>query len=67
METKLSTWQITLLRLGMPFPEYLLKFSAPAVFIALIVGVFVAFSAGTGLNLATQLILVAFLIAQPYQ
>ena len=60
METKLSTWQITLLRLGMPFPEYLLKFSAPAVFIALIVGVFVAFSAGTGLNLASQLILAAF-------
>ena len=60
METKLSTWQITLLRLGMPFPEYLLKFSVPAVVIAFIVGVFVAFSTGAGLSFTAKLILALF-------
>ena len=58
METKLqTTWQITLLRLGMPFPEYLMKFSGPAVLIALIAGAFVAWSTGSGLSIAGKIIL----------
>ena len=57
METKLTTWQITLLRLGMPFPEYLLKFSAPAVLLALLAGIFVSFSTGAGLSFFAKVIL----------
>ena len=60
MDTKLTTWQITLLRLGMPFPEYLIKFSAPAVLIAFIVGAFVALTAGTGLSIGGKIILTLF-------
>ena len=38
MEEKASTWEIALLRLGMPFGRYLLYFSVPAVIIGLIAG-----------------------------
>ena len=38
MEEKASTWEIALLRLGMPFGRYLLYFSMPAVIIGLIAG-----------------------------
>jgi len=38
MESKLSTWEIALLRLGMPFGRYLLYFALPAVIIGLIAG-----------------------------
>ena len=60
METKLTTWQITLLRLGMPFTEYLLKFSAPAVFIAFIAGAFVAWSTGGSLGIIGKIALTLF-------
>ena len=60
METKLTTWQITLLRLGMPFTEYLLKFSAPAVFIALIAGAFVAWTTGGSLGIIGKIVLTLF-------
>ena len=57
MESKLSNWQITLLRLGMPFTQYLIIFALPATILALIVGGFVAYSAGTSLELFPKLIL----------
>lgn len=57
MESKLSNWQITLLRLGMPFTQYLIIFALPATILALIVGGFVAYSAGTSLQLFPKLIL----------
>ncbi|MBT4392299.1 MAG: hypothetical protein HOD35_06570 [Euryarchaeota archaeon] len=57
MESKLSNWQITLLRLGMPFTQYLFLFALPACILALIVGGFVAYSAGTSLQLFPKLIL----------
>ncbi len=44
MEEKLSTWEIALLRLGMPFGRYLLHFSLPAVLIGTIAGLSVWFS-----------------------
>ncbi len=44
MEEKLSTWEIALLRLGMPFGRYLLYFSLPAVLIGTIAGLSVWFS-----------------------
>ena len=39
MEDKASTWEIALLRLGMPFSRYLLFFSLPATVIGLIAGI----------------------------
>ncbi len=39
MEDKASTWEIALLRLGMPFTRYLLFFSLPATIIGLIAGI----------------------------
>ncbi len=60
MESKLTNWQITLLRLGMPFTQYLIIFALPATIIALIVGGFVAYSAGTSLQLFPKLILTIF-------
>ena len=38
MEDKASTWEIALLRLGMPFRRYLLFFSLPATIVGLIAG-----------------------------
>ena len=38
MEDKASTWEIALLRLGMPFGRYLLFFSLPAAMIGLVAG-----------------------------
>ena len=38
MEDKASTWEIALLRLGMPFSRYLLYFSLPAALIGLVAG-----------------------------
>ena len=38
MEDKASTWEIALLRLGMPFSRYLLFFSLPAALIGLVAG-----------------------------
>ena len=46
MEDKASTWEIALLRLGMPFRRYLLFFSLPATLIGLIAGLAVWFSTG---------------------
>jgi flagellar protein FlaJ len=46
MEDKATTWEIALLRLGMPFSRYLLFFSLPATIIGLIAGVAVWFSTG---------------------
>ena len=39
MEDKATTWEIALLRLGMPFNRYLLFFSLPATLIGLIAGI----------------------------
>jgi len=44
MEEKASTWEIALLRLGMPFGRYLLYFTLPAVIIGLIAGLSVWYS-----------------------
>ena len=44
MEDKATTWEIALLRLGMPFSRYLLFFSLPATIIGLIAGLAVWFS-----------------------
>ena len=44
MEDKATTWQIALLRLGMPFRRYLLFFSLPATTLGLIAGIAVWFT-----------------------
>ena len=44
MEDKATTWQIALLRLGMPFSRYLLFFSLPATTLGLIAGLAVWFT-----------------------
>ncbi len=44
MEDKATTWEIALLRLGMPFSRYLLFFSLPATIIGLIAGITVWYS-----------------------
>ena len=44
MEDKASTWEIALLRLGMPFRSYLLYFSLPVSLIGLIAGLAVWFT-----------------------
>ena len=38
MEDKATTWEIALLRLGMPFSRYLLFFSLPATLMGLVAG-----------------------------
>ena len=65
MEDKATTWEIALLRLGMPFTRYLLLFSLPATLIGLIAGIAVWYSVSdviTGLG-AVALILVFPLLA----
>ncbi|MFL2975454.1 MAG: type II secretion system F family protein [Candidatus Thalassarchaeaceae archaeon] len=60
MEDKATTWEIALLRLGMPFSRYLLFFSLPATTLGLIAGITVWFTVSdviTGVN-AVFLILV---------
>ncbi len=44
MEDKATTWEIALLRLGMPFRRYLLLFSLPAVLFGLVAGLAVWYS-----------------------
>jgi len=44
MEQKASTWEIAILRLGMPFTRYLLFFSLPAFILGLLAGLFVWWS-----------------------
>ena len=44
MEDKATTWEIALLRLGMPFTRYLLFFSLPATLIGLVAGIAVWYS-----------------------
>jgi len=44
MEDKATTWEIALLRLGMPFRRYLLFFALPATMIGLIAGIAVWFT-----------------------
>ena len=39
MEDKATTWEIALLRLGMPFNRYLLFFSLPATLLGIIAGI----------------------------
>ncbi len=60
MEDKATTWEIALLRLGMPFSRYLLFFSFPATMLGLIAGLAVWFTVSdvvTGLT-AVMIILV---------
>jgi len=44
LEDKATTWEIALLRLGMPFRRYLLLFSLPAVLFGLVAGLAVWYS-----------------------
>ena len=44
MEDKATTWEIALLRLGMPFSRYLLFFSLPATLMGLVAGIAVWYS-----------------------
>jgi len=44
VEDKATTWEIALLRLGMPFTRYLLFFSLPATLIGLVAGIAVWYS-----------------------
>jgi flagellar protein FlaJ len=46
VEDKLGTWQIALLRLGMPFSRYLLLFTLPATILGLVAGIAVWYSVG---------------------
>ena len=58
MEDKLSTWQISLLRLGMPFSRYLLFFSLPATLLGLVAGIGVWYSVGDVITGAQSIILI---------
>ena len=58
MEDKLSTWQISLLRLGMPFSRYLLFFALPATLLGLVAGIAVWYSVGDVITGAQGLILI---------
>ena len=65
MEDKATTWEIALLRLGMPFSRYLLFFSLPATLMGLVAGIAVWYSVSdvvTGVG-AAFLILVFPLLA----
>ena len=65
MEDKATTWEIALLRLGMPFSRYLLFFSLPATLMGLVAGIAVWYSVSdviTGVG-AVFLILVFPLLA----
>ena len=65
MEDKATTWEIALLRLGMPFSRYLLFFSLPATLMGLVAGIAVSYSVSdviTGVG-AVFLILVFPLLA----
>jgi flagellar protein FlaJ len=64
MEDKASTWEIALLRLGMPFRRYLLLFSLPVVTVSLIVGVSVWYTVSdviTGAGAVTLILAFPFL------
>ncbi len=58
MEDKLSTWQIALLRLGMPFSRYLLFFSLPATILGLVAGLAVWYSVNDVITGFQSLILI---------
>ena len=58
MEDKLSTWQISLLRLGMPFSRYLLFFALPATLLGLVAGIAVWYSVSDVITGAQALILI---------
>ncbi len=58
MEDKLSTWQIALLRLGMPFGRYLLFFSLPATILGLVAGLAVWYSVNDVITGFQSLILI---------
>ena len=73
MEDKLSTWQIALLRLGMPFSRYLLLISLPALILGLVAGLTVWYSVSdavgplgaAGLILTFPLVSFAATVAYP--
>jgi len=58
MEDKLSTWQIALLRLGMPFGRYLILFALPATLLGLVAGISVWYSVSDVMTGASALILI---------
>lgn len=58
MEDKLSTWQIALLRLGMPFSRYLLLFTLPATLLGLVAGLAVWYSVNEVLTGFSGIILI---------
>jgi len=58
MEDKASTWEIALLRLGMPFRRYLLLFSLPATALGLIAGVAVWFTVSDVITGVTAVFLI---------
>lgn len=58
MEDKLSTWQIALLRLGMPFGRYLMLFALPATILGLVAGISVWYSVSDVMTGASALILI---------
>ena len=58
MEDKLSTWQIALLRLGMPFGRYLMLFALPATLLGLVAGISVWYSVSDVMTGASALILI---------
>ena len=58
MEDKLSTWQIALLRLGMPFGRYLMLFALPATILGLVAGISVWYSVSDVMTGASAVILI---------
>jgi flagellar protein FlaJ len=58
MEDKLSTWQIALLRLGMPFGRYLMLFALPATLLGLVAGISVWYSVSDVMTGASAVILI---------
>ena len=58
MEDKATTWEIALLRLGMPFSRYLLFFSFPATMLGLIAGLAVWFTVSDVITGASAVFLI---------
>jgi len=58
MDDKASTWEIALLRLGMPFRRYLLLFSLPATIVGLIAGIAVWYSTSGAITGVTGVALI---------
>ncbi|MDP6221202.1 MAG: hypothetical protein QGG76_06405, partial [Candidatus Thalassarchaeaceae archaeon] len=58
MEDKATTWEIAVLRLGMPLRRYLLYFTLPATLAGLVAGLTVWLATGSALSTISGLALI---------